>query len=533
MGLGISKQQLRMVAVLLSGTLIAVLNMTLLTPALPTIMNDMGVNQTTVQWLTSGYALVEAVVIPLAAYMIGRFSTRRLFIGGILLFAAGSLTAALAPVFWVILAGRMMQAAATGIIMPMVSSIILLVFPREKRGSAMGIVGLIIGFAPAIGPSLSGLVVDHIGWRALFGIVTTLALVIAFTASRILVNFDNFKRTKFDAPSVVLSTLGLLSLLYGFSTFSSAENHAVTAALIVVGAALIGVYARRQLTLDTPMLHLDILHVRQYRTVVCIIAIFQAALVGMETIMPLYIQGVLGHSATVSGLTLLPGPVIGAVVGVLAGRLFDRDGVRRPVLAGSIFLIAGAVGLFMLRIDTPVPLVAVAYALISVGMQFTMTPMNTWGVNSLPNSKVSHAQSTSNTVNQVGTSFGTAILVSISAAVSGVVGSSEAGAALSATEVTFVGYHAAFAGTAALLIVALVCIYVFVRDKKGEARKATQSNADGASGAEGAPTGTDAYAEIAANAGIASAENASTGERPTEGAATSASPAAPDFPASP
>ena len=166
-GFGLTKQQTAMVVVLLLGAVLVVLNQTLLSPALPTIMSDMQVDATTVQWLTSGYALVEAIIIPLNAFFMGRFRTRQLFIGGIMVFAAGTIVAALAPIFWVILLGRCMQACATGIIMPMVFTLILLVFPREKRGSAMGIVGLVIAFAPAVGPSLSGVLVDTVGWRAL------------------------------------------------------------------------------------------------------------------------------------------------------------------------------------------------------------------------------------------------------------------------------------------------------------------------------------------------------------------------------
>lgn len=184
MGLGISKSQFRMMVVLLSGAFVTVLNATLLTPALPTIMGDFSVSSTTVQWLTSGYALTEAVVIPLAAYLMGRFSTRRLFIGGLAIFGCGSLVAALAPMFPVLLIGRIMQASATGFVMPMVFSVVLLIIPRERRGSAMGIVGLIIGFAPTIGPSLSGVLVDALGWRAIFGTVTVLAVVILLFAVR-------------------------------------------------------------------------------------------------------------------------------------------------------------------------------------------------------------------------------------------------------------------------------------------------------------------------------------------------------------
>ena len=476
MGLGLSKSQFRMMAVLLSGAFLAVLNATLLTPALPTIMGDLGVSSTTVQWLTSGYALTEAVVIPLAAYLMGRFSTRRLFIGGLALFGCGSLVAALSPAFPLLLAGRVMQAAATGFVMPMVFSIVLLMIPREKRGSAMGIVGLIIGFAPTIGPSLSGVLVDTVGWRAIFGIVTVLAFVIVALAAKELQPFGQFSRTRFDAPSVVLSTVGLVSLLYGLSSISSTQNMGVTCGLIVAGLAIIGAYAYRQLHLDEPMLRIDILKTPQYRTVVIIIALFQAALIGMETIMPLYIQGVLGHSATVSGMTLLPGAVIGAFTGLLAGRLFDRYGVRRPVLLGAAVIVVGLLGFVSFRVDSPIVLVAVIYATLAVGIQFTMTPVNTWGVNSLPNEAIQHAQSTSNTINQVAASFGTALLVSVAATASG------QASWLDGAQRTFFGYHASFCTTAVLAACAVLLILVFVRNKSAAKAADVQSVASGKAG---------------------------------------------------
>lgn len=180
--MGLTRQQTTMIAVLLAGAFLVVLNQTLLTPALPTIMSHLNVNATTVQWLTSGYALVEAVIIPLNAYLIGRFSTRKLFIGGMLLFAAGSALCASAPSFPFLLLGRVMQACATGVVMPMVFALILLIFPRENRGVGMGLVGLIISFAPAMGPSVSGVLVDSIGWRAQFVLVVCLALCVVVAA---------------------------------------------------------------------------------------------------------------------------------------------------------------------------------------------------------------------------------------------------------------------------------------------------------------------------------------------------------------
>ncbi len=473
MGLGLAKNQLQMIVVLLAGAFVAVLNATLLTPALPTIMADMGITSTTVQWLTSGYALTEAVIIPLAAYLMGRFSTRKLFIGGMTLFAAGSLVSAVAPVFPLLLLGRVMQACATGFVMPMVFSVILLVIPRERRGSAMGIIGLVIGFAPTIGPSLSGVLVDTVGWRAIFVIVAVVAAIIVACAAKMLKSYGEFKRSRFDLLSVVLSTCGLICLLYGLSSVSSSTNLGLTVGLIVAGIALVGLYAYRQLHLAEPMLRVDILKTANYRTVVIVIALFQAALIGMETVMPLYIQGVLGQSATVSGLTLLPGALIGAFTGMLAGRLFDKFGVRVPVLIGAAVILCGVLGFTQFRADSPIVLVSVMYAVLAIGIQFTMTPVNTWGVNSLPNEAIQHAQSTSNTINQVAASFGTALLVSVSATVSG------AASDLAGVERTFAGYHASFCTTALLAACAIVLILVFVRDKKKAAEPSRAASAAG------------------------------------------------------
>lgn len=500
MGLGLVKNQLQMIVVLLAGAFVAVLNATLLTPALPTIMADMGIASTTVQWLTSGYALTEAVIIPLAAYLMGRFSTRRLFIGGMTLFAAGSLVSAVAPVFPLLLLGRVMQACATGFVMPMVFSVILLVIPRERRGSAMGIIGLVIGFAPTIGPSLSGVLVDTVGWRAIFIIVAAVAAIIVACAAKMLKPYGEFRRSRFDLLSVVLSTCGLICLLYGLSSVSSSTNLGFTVGLIVSGIALVGLYAYRQLNLAEPMLRVDILKTVNYRTVVIVIALFQAALIGMETVMPLYIQGVLGQSATVSGLTLLPGALIGAFTGMLAGRLFDKFGVRVPVLIGAAVILCGVLGFTQFRADSPVLLVSVMYAVLAIGIQFTMTPVNTWGVNSLPNEAIQHAQSTSNTINQVAASFGTALLVSVAATVSGVASD------LAGVERTFAGYHASFCTTALLAACAIVLILVFVRDKKkvdvpSEAAAASDAQAD-VRASDGAPFAdvpapSDAFARAA------------------------------------
>ncbi len=468
MALGVGRKELVMVGVLLVGVLLAVLNQTLLSPALPAIMADLSVDATTVQWLTSGYSLVEAVIIPLSAYLIGRFSTRQLFISAFVIFTAGSLAAAVAPNFWVLLLGRVLQAACTGMSMPMVFTVILLVFPREKRGTAMGVIGLIIGFAPAVGPSVAGLLVDSVGWRALFAIVTVLSVVVVALAVVVLKNYGDFARAPFDGLSVALSTVGLVCVLYGLSTFASTDNMAVTVGLIAVGLVLCVLYVRRQRKLPEPMLQVGILQTRKYATAVIIIVIVQAALMGTGVITPLYIQGVLGFSATMSGVAMLPG----AFMGLVSGSLFDRYGVRRVVIPGVIVAVLGASGLARLGIDSSFINLTLTYTVLVVGLQFTMTPLNTWGVNSLPNAVIQHAQGVSNTLNQVAASLGTAVLVSISALAPAMAPEAPA------LEQAYLGDHMAFMTTFILMGVAALVILFFVRDgRKGAVAEAAAGTA--------------------------------------------------------
>ena len=460
--MGLTRQQTTMIAVLLVGAFLVVLNQTLLTPALPTIMDNLHVSATTVQWLTSGYALVEAVIIPLNAYLIGRFSTRRLFIGGMLLFTAGSALCAGAPSFPFLLLGRVMQACAAGVVMPMVFALILLIFPRENRGVGMGLVGLIISFAPAMGPSVSGVLVDSIGWRAQFVLVVGLALCVVIAALIALKKFEGFDRTTFDGLSVVLIAVGMVCLLYGISTSTSSPTPAIPAVLIVVGIAVIVLFFRRQLKLDNPILQVQVLRHREFLIITIIILFLEGVLIGGSVLFPMYIQNALQASATVSGLIMLPGALLGAFFGLLSGKLFDKYGVRGISVTGALVLLAGGISYVLLGDATPLLITCVAYTIVTLGIQALITPLNTWGINSLPNIELPHGNAIIATIEQVGSSLGTAFVVSLTA-----LSSLYATAEMPAAEVSYIGCHFAFMGMLILIAVIAVLILVFVRDKKG------------------------------------------------------------------
>lgn len=459
--MGLTRQQTTMVVVLLAGAFLVVLNQTLLTPALPTIMSHLQVSATTVQWLTSGYALVEAVIIPLNAYLIGRFPTRRLFIGGMSLFAAGSALCAFAPSFSFLLAGRIMQACATGVVMPMVFALILLIFPKEGRGVGMGLVGLIISFAPAMGPSISGVLVDGIGWRALFVLVVLLALIVVVAAMIALKSFEGFDRTTFDGLSVVVLTIGMVCLLYGIATSTSSETVLIPIVLIVVGIAVLYLFIRRQLKLDNPILQMRVLKHREFFTIVIIITLLEGVLIGGSVLFPLYVQNALQASATVSGLVMLPGALIGAFFGLLAGKLFDKFGVRGISLVGAGVLLVGGICYVLLGSASSLIAACIAYTIVTLGIQALITPLNTWGINSLPNKSLPHGNAIIATMEQVGSSLGTAFVVSLTA-LSGLIVSQNA----SAVEQSYAGCHLAFIGMLVLIVLIALLIVVFVRDKK-------------------------------------------------------------------
>lgn len=444
----LAKRDILQVSVLLFGCLLSELNYTLLAPALPVIMSDLSVDETDVQWLMSVYALVEAVVIPLNAFFLGRFSTRKLFVASFALFGAGSVVVAAGPSFAWLIAGRAVQAFATGVVITMSTTLVLLIVPREGRGRMMGLLGLVISFAPAVGAPAAGGLVDIVGWRALLVGVAVLSVVVAAAGAACLRNHEGFERTGFDVPSVVLSTAGMVGFLYGVSTVTETDAPWASALFMVAGVVLIVLFARRQSKLESPMLRVETLRARQFRNAVILCFLMEAALLSIDVLLPLLLEDSLGASPTVTGFAMMPAAIVGGIAGVVAGRLFDRYGVRKVAVPGVIVLLAAAVGLCLVGLDTSVVLVAALYMAEAFGWQMVATPTNTWGINSLPNEVMQHGTAVLDTLMQVGAAFGTATVVSLTALAPGVE-----------------GYRVGFIGCAALLGAAAVMVLTSIRDR--------------------------------------------------------------------
>jgi len=408
------KKHIPLLAVLLSGAFITILNQTLLATALPPIMKDLNITESTVQWLQSIFMLVNGIMIPITAFLIGKFTTRRLFLTAMGIFAAGTLIAAVSPNFSFLLVGRMLQGAGAGIMMPLLQTILFLVFPVSQRGKAMGMFGLIIAFAPAIGPTLSGYLVDNYPWRSVFYVVLPIAVVIIVAAYFLLKNITELTNPKMDYLSIVLSTFGFGGILYGFSVAGNlgwlSPNVMIS---LLIGTITLFLFIKRQLKLEEPILEFRVFKYSIFSLATGLGMIVFASMIATTVILPLFMQNLLGFNALHSGLMLLPGAIVMGVMNPITGKLFDKYGAKWLLRSGLAILTVTTFFFANLSEDTTFTYLAIVNAIRMMGIAMVMMPSTTLGLNQLPNHLISHGTAMNNTFRQISGAVGTAVLVTI------------------------------------------------------------------------------------------------------------------------
>ncbi|WP_235886367.1 DHA2 family efflux MFS transporter permease subunit [Paenibacillus cymbidii] len=399
-------------AALILAAFVALLSQTLLNVALPKMMEDLNVNENTIQWLSNGYMLVNGVLVPVSAYLISKFTTRRLFLIASILFAVGTLFCALSDTFALLLTGRLIQACGAGILMPLMTVVTLTIFPVAERGKAMGMMGIAMIFAPAVGPTMSGWVVEHHSWQMLFYIVLPLAVIAVIFGAVSMKNVIKTSNPKLDLLGVILSTIGFGGLLYGFSDAGSAgwDAQAVVWCLVVGGISLL-LFIWRSLATKVPLLEFHVFKYPMFSLTSLINAIITMAMFSGMILLPIYLQNIRHFTPLESGLLLMPGAILMGIMSPVTGMIFDKIGARWLAVAGLLITTATTYELSRLTADTTYNHMMLIYTLRMFGMSMLMMPIQTAGLNQLPRRLNAHGSAMSQTLRNVSGALGTALLV--------------------------------------------------------------------------------------------------------------------------
>ncbi|HCU8821768.1 TPA: DHA2 family efflux MFS transporter permease subunit [Staphylococcus aureus] len=411
-GEGVSRGKI--LAALLFGMFIAILNQTLLNVALPKINTEFNISASTGQWLMTGFMLVNGILIPITAYLFNKYSYRKLFLVALVLFTIGSLICAISMNFPIMMVGRVLQAIGAGVLMPLGSIVIITIYPPEKCGAAMGTMGIAMILAPAIGPTLSGYIVQNYHWNVMFYgmfIIGIIAILVGFIWFKL---YQYTTNPKADIPGIIFSTIGFGALLYGFSEAGNKGWGSVEIeTMFAIGIIFIILFVIRELRMKAPMLNLEVLKFPTFTLTTVINMVVMMSLYGGMILLPIYLQNLRGFSALDSGLLLLPGSLIMGLLGPFAGKLLDTIGLKPLAIFGIAVMTYATWELTKLNMDTPYMTIMGIYVLRSFGMAFIMMPMVTAAINALPGRLASHGNAFLNTMRQLAGSIGTAILVTV------------------------------------------------------------------------------------------------------------------------
>jgi MFS transporter, DHA2 family, lincomycin resistance protein len=458
------------IAVLLVSTFVVILNETIMSVALPVLLTDLSITASVGQWLTAGFLLTMSVVIPITGYLIRRISTRVLYGVAMGLFSLGTLVAALAPGFAVLLVARVVQAGGTAIMLPLLMTTVMTLVPTNRRGAVMGNISIVISVAPAIGPTVSGIVLSLLSWRFMFWLVLPIALVTLVLGLRRMVDIGEPSSTPVDVPSVLLSVFGFGGLVYGLSSIGqeTGRSSIVIWAPFVVGAIGLVAFVLRQLVLqrtDRALLDLRTFRARTFTTATVLMMVMMATLLGAIVLLPIYMQSVLGLTPLSTGLLLLPGGLLMGLLGPVVGRLYDRFGARALLVPGTIATSLALWSTTLFDVGSSVWLVLGFHLLLSAGLAFVFTPLFTAGLGAVPSHLYSYGSAIFGTTQQLAGAAGVALLVSVLS----IRAATLAGEGASVVEQTAGGVHAAFLVAAIVSMVAVAGAFLIRTPAQEEA----------------------------------------------------------------
>lgn len=387
---------------------------TALNMALSDLIEVFQVSSSTIQWLTTGFLLTLGILVPVSGLLLQWFSTRQLFMASLISSLIGTLIAAMAPSFGVLMLARVIQAIGTGLLLPLLFNTILLIFPIKKRGAAMGLIGLVIMFAPAIGPTISGLIIENLSWHWIFWVCVPFLLLALLSGMMYMQNVSTITKPKIDSLSIALSTIGFGGIVYGFSSAGeSGWGSTIVLATIGIGVVALILFSLRQFKMDKPMLDLRVFTYPMFTLGLFSVFITFMIIMSSMILLPLYLQTGLGLAAFIAGLVLLPGGVINGLMSPVMGRIFDRYGPKVLVISGFVVMMSTLFMLSKVSTETSIWPIIVLHSSLMIGVSMVMMPAQTNGLNQLPRKLYPDGTALMNTLQQVSGAIGTAVAITI------------------------------------------------------------------------------------------------------------------------
>lgn len=399
---------------MLIGGFVGMLSETSLNIALPSLMTALHVNIGTIQWLVTGYMLIIGIVLPLSSLLSRIFSTRQIIVFAIIAFIVGAIISALASSFPVLLIGRMIQGIGTGLILPLMFTVATLIFPPYKLGAAMGLIGLVIMFAPAIGPTLSGMILGILSWQWIFWMFVPFLIVALILVIKYLPNVGHITKPKIDVFSIILSTLGFGGLVTGVSLASDQGWGSPTViATLIAAIILLAWYIKRQLSATEPILNFHIFANRQYRTGAILVMMDFGIILSSMYLLPMFWQNGLAIPVALTGIVMLPGGIVNAAVSAIAGRYSDLISKRLLSVSGFAMTIIGIVLFLFANSTSPIWYVILAHIVMMIGVPLSMSPSQTFGLSALDQRTSSDGSTIMNTFQQIVGAIATAIATAL------------------------------------------------------------------------------------------------------------------------
>lgn len=404
-----------MAFVLMCAAFIGLFSETALNMALTNIMSDFNVSPATAQWLTTGYLLTIGILVPVSSLLIRWFTTKQLVVASLTFSIVGTILAAIAPSFAVLLIGRIVQALGTGIMLPLMMNVILLIFPIYKRGAVMGLMGLVITTAPAIGPVLAGLIVDSFNWAYIFWVSLIFYVALIIIGLKQIDNVSTITKPAFDLLSILLSTLGFGGLIYSLSNIAEKSFNSVLVYVpLIVGVISIILFSIRQMKMKQPMINLRVFKFPMFTLGALLLFSGMLLILSSAILLPMYLKVSLLFSATAAGIILLPGSAMNAVCAPFVGKLFDKYGASKFLSIGYFLaVISSLLFVFTISADTPVWQIILAHAIFFIGIAMIIMPAQTNGLNQLPRELYGDGSAVMSTLNQVAGGIGTALAISL------------------------------------------------------------------------------------------------------------------------